>query len=483
LIILAVTIAIFTVLAFRKSKTVLIILIILIFFDLFSWGHFMDRPRSAVYMQKNLKDAQDLKFLTDTQPLFRIYPKAKLLEDFKLYPNMNINYDIESISGHDPLLLKSVGVITDFPQDPDAGTDWKKLLHNNTVLSMLNTKYIILDKPPDTKELLTAIDEIKYYDSGLIFNLDDYLKGIGLYSKNITKNNELTLTDTLSNLEKYEFPLEIKKNQKYLISFYIKSGKNLNNNIYFDFFGQGYDNPSQEFSLSAESITENYQQIFRVIDAGDIPENIKPVFRIFTNSGGSLWIKNLEIHQVEITDKKNYRVVFSDESNIVLENLNYLPRFYFVEKIIKVSDLEQAKEILWKEYRPLDTDRFDPAKTALAADFKNTKLDFNVSNSKVEITSYRNNSVKLKSITAEDEFLVFSDGFDAGWQAFVDGKNTEVYRVNGMLKGILVPKGDHEIIFRYRPPYFVITGTISIATLVLILGAASFLFSRKRKNK
>ena len=76
----------------------------------------------------------------------------------------------------------------------------------------------------------------------------------------------------------------------------------------------------------------------------------------------------------------------------------------------------------------------------------------------------------------------FDETRDRAWQAFVDGSRTNIYRTNGMLKGIIVPKGNHEIVFRYRPPYFLLTGIVSTTSLFLILCTASYLFLRKRKR-
>ena len=45
--------------------------------------------------------------------------------------------------------------------------------------------------------------------------------------------------------------------------------------------------------------------------------------------------------------------------------------------------------------------------------------------------------------------MTYSDG----WDAYIDGKDTKVYRLNEKYMGIVVPAGDHKIVFRYTMPY------------------------------
>ena len=45
--------------------------------------------------------------------------------------------------------------------------------------------------------------------------------------------------------------------------------------------------------------------------------------------------------------------------------------------------------------------------------------------------------------------MTYSDG----WDAYVDGNATKVYRLNEKYMGIVVPAGDHKIVFRYTMPY------------------------------
>lgn len=46
-------------------------------------------------------------------------------------------------------------------------------------------------------------------------------------------------------------------------------------------------------------------------------------------------------------------------------------------------------------------------------------------------------------------FEVYAESFDAGWHAFIDGKETKIYRTNYIFQGVVVPAGNHRVEFKY----------------------------------
>jgi uncharacterized membrane protein YfhO len=69
--------------------------------------------------------------------------------------------------------------------------------------------------------------------------------------------------------------------------------------------------------------------------------------------------------------------------------------------------------------------------------------------------------------------VVFPDTYYPGWYAKVDGKPVEIYEVDLVLRGVMVPKGVHAISFRYRPCSFYWGAGLTLAGL---LGAAALTF-------
>jgi uncharacterized membrane protein YfhO len=70
------------------------------------------------------------------------------------------------------------------------------------------------------------------------------------------------------------------------------------------------------------------------------------------------------------------------------------------------------------------------------------------------LVSYHSNRIVLTSETDGDGFLYLSDTYYPGWRAYVDGKETKIYRANLAFRAIEVPAGRHTVVFRYIPVSF-----------------------------
>jgi len=75
-----------------------------------------------------------------------------------------------------------------------------------------------------------------------------------------------------------------------------------------------------------------------------------------------------------------------------------------------------------------------------------------------------------KSSTSSKQFAVFSEAYyKNGWQAFIDGKEVNHFKVNYLLRGMFIPEGDREIVFKFNPQV-IKTGTyISLFSYILLI--------------
>ena len=91
------------------------------------------------------------------------------------------------------------------------------------------------------------------------------------------------------------------------------------------------------------------------------------------------------------------------------------------------------------------------------------------------ITSYEPNTVRIRTQTSGAMMLFLSDAYFPGWNAYIDGKQTPVYRADYAFRAAAVPKGDHVVEFRYEPMSWKLG---IIGTMIGILLLSIFTFKR-----
>lgn len=74
--------------------------------------------------------------------------------------------------------------------------------------------------------------------------------------------------------------------------------------------------------------------------------------------------------------------------------------------------------------------------------------------------------------------VYFTVPYDAGWKAFIDDREEEIIKTNGMMT-LIVPEGEHQIVFYYKTPG--IMQGIWISTISFIVFIA-YLFYRRREH-
>jgi hypothetical protein len=79
--------------------------------------------------------------------------------------------------------------------------------------------------------------------------------------------------------------------------------------------------------------------------------------------------------------------------------------------------------------------------------------------------------------------LVLADQWYSGWRAFVNGDETPIYLVNAVVRGVKVPAGKGEVVFRYEPAGWA-RGLkfCSLATGILIFWSALALWLTRRTS-
>ena len=108
------------------------------------------------------------------------------------------------------------------------------------------------------------------------------------------------------------------------------------------------------------------------------------------------------------------------------------------------------------------------------------------STASIQLVQNKNDEVSYKAKTNAKQLAVFSEiYYKDGWKAFIDEKESPIVKVNYVLRGLVVPAGDHTIKFEFKPAS--ITGAKQIAGVASILLWLSLIttivFAVKNLNK
>jgi hypothetical protein len=177
----------------------------------------------------------------------------------------------------------------------------------------------------------------------------------------------------------------------------------------------------------------------------------------------------------------NTRYVIYNSAAPPLINPNALGNVWFVEKPVIVENAN--KEIS-------SVRSFNPSKEAIINNtFKDQiiKSTFPVQeNEKIDLVSYQPDELHYKYVAKEEKLVVFSEiYYPLGWKCYIDGKESNYFRVDWVLRGMVVPAGDHEIKFAFKPASYYVGNKISFASsvLLMLLFAGYFFTKFKMKSK
>lgn len=148
------------------------------------------------------------------------------------------------------------------------------------------------------------------------------------------------------------------------------------------------------------------------------------------------------------------------------ENKTVIPRFYYVsEARVVPSKNDVLLNIRDGSVNPHTTVLFENAKEKLpsVSPCKTT------TDPSITIESYTPNSIELATTNNCDAFMVSSEVFYPGWEAYIDGKKTHIIKGNYAFRILFVPAGRHTIVYVYVPTIFYISAGISVITVCVLL--------------
>tara|TARA_B110000114_G_scaffold125107_1_gene131090 strand:- start:50 stop:2398 length:2349 start_codon:yes stop_codon:yes gene_type:complete len=235
------------------------------------------------------------------------------------------------------------------------------------------------------------------------------------------------------------------------------------------------DKPYQLSTINKQILKDT--TTYRVLDLSD--NSTKTSY--FHNAIGGYHAAKLrrfkELQEFHI-DKNNFEVlnmlntkyvIYKDNEDVLsyLKNDETNGNAWFVNSVKAVQTADE-------EIMALDSINTKFTAISKKSDFssKNYNTD---STAVIKLVDYKLNQLVYESKNASDGFAVFSEiYYKNGWEVTIDGLKVDHHNVNYVLRGLEIPKGTHQIVFKFNPLVIKTGSNIALVStimlLVLILG-------------
>lgn len=140
-----------------------------------------------------------------------------------------------------------------------------------------------------------------------------------------------------------------------------------------------------------------------------------------------------------------FKQIYHDDKYEVYENLGVFPRAFLAYdyKVVK-----EPQEIINQMFAK----KTDLRKTLILEEAPGLKVTSG--SGSVEIINYEPNKIELLVKTDQPGFLFLSDNYYPGWKAFVNGKETKIYRADYTFRAVEIPEDGSRVEFIYDPQSF-----------------------------
>lgn len=178
----------------------------------------------------------------------------------------------------------------------------------------------------------------------------------------------------------------------------------------------------------------------------------------------------------------NTRYIIYNPDQAPIRNPYAFGNAWFVDKVEIVENADAEIDAL-NTINPLETAVVDKRFAKDLEGFTPQKD----STASIVLEKYRPSRLTYKTKAASEQLAVFSEiYYQPGWKAYVDGKEVPHFRVDWILRGMVVPAGEHTVVFEFYPDTYVLAANVSAYSsfliLLLLLAAIGWSYWRYRKE-
>ena len=169
-------------------------------------------------------------------------------------------------------------------------------------------------------------------------------------------------------------------------------------------------------------------------------------------------------------------VVYQEEIGSVLENINVLPKAFFVDSVEILPDQPAVLRRI--------SDDFDPSETAFIAQELNISVHQDTTATAV-VTAYNANHITVEISREQPGFMVLGEiWYPPGWNATLNGEEIDVIRTNYVLRGFEIPAGEHTLEMTLEPVWYKTGNMLALAGTILLFssGFVGLFFVYRRRD-
>ena len=191
--------------------------------------------------------------------------------------------------------------------------------------------------------------------------------------------------------------------------------------------------------------------------------NVPNVIRSYKNNGENYYIQDIKACPIGFAvshyiTKQDLLKLPKEKRAVAMMNAAVIAK-KTIDKVNSVADKADTQKIDYKNVEK----NIDKTLKERVKNFKRDNTGFSCS------TDYK-----------KGKLVWFSVPYDKGWDATLDGKKIEIIKSAGMM-AVKVPKGEHNLVFKYHTPGFKLGIIVSIISFIVFgIYTAMIVFQKKR---
>ena len=160
-----------------------------------------------------------------------------------------------------------------------------------------------------------------------------------------------------------------------------------------------------------------------------------------------------------------YNLVYQDPDVLLYQNEDVFPGAFVVHQVKNVPSFSDALDVMKRPNLDLrQVGVVENLPTELETSINRNDLHMRSVDGSVKLIS--SGELRVAVSTEAPGLLIVSHQYYPGWNAYINGKPTQIFAVDGILRGVFLETGDHIVEFKYRPLSFMVGGILSTVFLL-----------------